>query len=117
MLDETRMADLLAYCRIDSLDPTELPLMHTLYNAAISYMQQAGVSEPAEPGPRKSQFDLLVNALVLAAYDHRDMAAAAKENPFFRSTLVQLKLSEPAMPPVSDTGTGDSSGEDGANHG
>ena len=61
-------ARLMAYCRIDALEEGE-ELLQGLYNAAVSYMEQAGVSEPKEGTPRRAQYDLCINALVLDGYD------------------------------------------------
>jgi hypothetical protein len=115
-LDEARRASLLAYCRIDALEEGEAELLETLYHAAVSYLEQAGVSEPMEGTPRRAQYDLLINALVLDSYDRRDVSAStggSQENPAFRRSLNQLKMTEPdvsesdttAAVSESDTGT------------
>lgn len=44
-------ARLMAYCRIDALEEGEELLLQGLYNAAVGYMEQAGVSEPKEDTP------------------------------------------------------------------
>lgn len=95
---------LMAYCRIDALEEGE-ELLQGLYEAAVSYMEQAGVSEPEEETPRRAQYDLCVNYLVLDGYDRRDVTITGtivSENPMFRRMLNQLKLTEPA---VSDSDT------------
>ena len=103
-LTDARKAELLAYCRIDAVETGEAALIQTLYDSALGYMDQAGVSEPAEGTPRRAQYDLCVNYLVLDAYDRRDMTitgTTVAENPAFRRIMNQLKLSEP----VPESGT------------
>ncbi|WP_455581194.1 head-tail connector protein [Dysosmobacter sp.] len=103
-LTEARQKSLLAYCRIDAAEADESDLLQTLYDSALSYMEQAGVSEPADGTPRRAQYDLCVNYLVLDAYDRRDVTITgtiAAENPAFRRMLNQLKLTES----VPDSGT------------
>lgn len=97
-LTEKRKAELLAYCRIDALEPGEETLLETLYNAAVVYMAQAGVSEPEESSSRRSQYDLAVNYLVLNSYDQRNTVITGSivaDNPAFRRIMNQLKLTEP----------------------
>lgn len=103
-LTDARRKSLLAYCRIDAVETGEAALIQTLYDSALGYMDQAGVSEPAAGTPRRAQYDLCVNYLVLDAYDRRDMTitgTTVAENPAFRRIMNQLKLSEP----VSESGT------------
>ncbi len=103
-LTDARKAELLAYCRIDAVETGEAALIQTLYDSALGYIDQAGVSEPAAGTPRRAQYDLCVNYLVLDAYDRRDMTitgTTVAENPAFRRIMNQLKLSEP----VSESGT------------
>lgn len=103
-LTDARKAELLAYCRIDAVETGEAALIQTLYDSALGYMDQAGVSEPAAGTPRRAQYGLCVNYLVLDAYDRRDMTitgTTVAENPAFRRIMNQLKLSEP----VSESGT------------
>lgn len=101
-------AGLLAYCRIDELTEAEDAVFDGMYQAAVSYMEQAGVSEPEDGSPRRGQYDLCVNAMVLDAWDRRGSASeggsshSVTENPSFRRTLNQLKLTEPVS--NSDTG-------------
>lgn len=107
-LSEERRMALLAYCRLTELkdDPEVVALLPALYDAAVGYMTQAGISPPEEGSPRAAQYDLCVNALVLDAWDHRDLkepGTAAAENVAFRRMLNQLKLTEPV---VSDSDTG-----------
>ena len=108
-LTPERKAALLAYCRIDALEPGEETLLETLYAAAVAYMDQAGVSEPKEGTPRRAQYDLAVNYLVLNAYDQRDTVITGTivaDNPAFRRLLNQLKLTEPVVSDSDTTGTG-----------
>lgn len=91
----------MAYCRIDELAPGEESVLDGMYQAAVSYMEQAGVSEPEEGTPRRGQYDLCVNALVLDSWDRRGTMDSGKgtyqvtDNISFRRTLNQLKLTEP----------------------
>lgn len=96
-LTEARRASLAAYCRIDMEEAGEGGLLETLYDAATGYMSQAGVREPQEGTPRRAQYDLCVNYLVLDGYDRREMTITGTivaENPVFRRMLNQLKLTE-----------------------
>lgn len=98
-------ARLMAYCRIDVLEEGDEALFREFYDAAVSYMEQAGISEPEEATPRRAQYDLCVNAMVLDSWDHRDMKEPVNqvtENAAFRRRLNQLKFSEPT---VSDSDT------------
>lgn len=94
-LTPERRAALLAYCRIDELAPEEEPVFEVIYQAAVAYMEQAGVAEPEEDSPRRGMYELCVNALVLDSWDRRGTAAEAKspagENRSFRLMLNQLK--------------------------
>ena len=97
-LTDERRAELLAYCRIDAAEDGEAALIQTLYNAAVGYMAQAGVGEPVSGSPRRAQYDLCINYLVLDGYDRRDttiLGTIVADNPAFRRLLNQLKLTEP----------------------
>lgn len=97
-LTDERRAELLAYCRIDATEDGEAALIQTLYDAAVGYMAQAGVGEPVSGSPRRAQYDLCINYLVLDGYDRRDTTvtgAAVTDNPAFRRLITQLKLTEP----------------------
>ena len=61
----------MAYCRIDVLEDGEEDLLKTLYLSAVAYLAGADISEPEADTPRRAQYDLCVNALVLDAYDKR----------------------------------------------
>lgn len=102
--DDAVKSRLMAYCRIDTLEDEEDLLLQGLYEAAVIYMEQAGVSEPKEGTPRRAQYDLCINALVLDGYDRRgsQVEGSVSDNPQLRRMIVQLKLTEPAVP-ESDT--------------
>ena len=103
MTDE-RQAGLLAYCRIEEPTTEELLTLETLYDAAVGYMEGAGISQPAPGTPRAAQYDLAVNFMVLRDFDLRDATITGTivaDNPAFRRLLTQLKLTEP----VSESGT------------
>ena len=105
-LSAARRASLMAYCRIDELGPGEDVLLESFYLSAVGYLEGAGVTRTPQLSGRAAQFDLLVNAMVLDAWDHRERqfsAAQSAENPAFRQTLNQLKRTEP---PVSESDTG-----------
>ena len=96
-LTEERRAGLLAYCRIEEPTPEELRTLETLYDAAVGYLEGAGISQPPEGTPRRAQYDLAVNFMVLRDFDLRDaeVAGAIQDNPAFRRLITQLKLTEP----------------------
>ena len=102
--DDAVKSRLMAYCRIDALEEGEELLIQGFYEAAVSYMEQAGVSEPEAGTPRRAQYDLCINALVLDGYDRRGVQTegSVSDNPQLRRMIVQLKLTEPA---VSDSDT------------
>ena len=94
-LSADRRELLRAYCRIDEAAPWEDALLEELFDAAVSYMTQAGVPEPQAGSERRAQYDLCVNYLVLDGWDRRDLTLAgtsAAENPAFRRLMNQLKL-------------------------
>lgn len=87
----------MAYCRIDVLADGEEALLESLYDAAVGYMEQAGISQPVPGTTRAAQYDLCVNYIVLDAYDRRDKTITGtivSSNPAFRMLLNQLKLTE-----------------------
>ena len=96
-LTEERRAGLLAYCRIEEPTPDELLTLETLYDAAVGYMEGAGIAQPPEGTARRAQYDLAVNFMVLRDFDLRDaeVAGAIQDNPAFRRLITQLKLTEP----------------------
>ena len=94
-LSEARRASLLAYCRIEEPTAEELLTLEGLYDAAVGYLEQAGVSEPEEGTPRRAQYDLCVNFMVLRDFDLREATITGtivNDNPAFRRLLTQLKL-------------------------
>lgn len=102
-LNGERLASLLAYCRIEEPTAEELLTLEGLYDAAVGYLERAGVAEPAAGTTRRAQYDLCVNFIVLRDFDLRDaeVSGTITDNPAFRRLLTQLKLSEP----VSDSDT------------
>lgn len=97
MTDERR-ASLLAYCRMDEPTSEELLTLETLYDAAVGYLEGAGISQPPEGTPRRAQYDLAVNFMVLRDFDLRDATITGTivaDNPAFRRLITQLKLTEP----------------------
>ena len=97
-LDSIREVTLKAFCRLDGLSAEEDELLFHLYDAAVGYMAQAGVREPPENTPRRAQYDLCVNYLVLDSWDRRDVSfvgTSFTENGAFRRLLNQLKMTEP----------------------
>ena len=97
-MTEERKAGLLSYCKLTELagDPEVQSLILLFYGAAASYMAQAGISEPAEGTPRRAQYDLCVNAMVLDSWDRREISVSGtvSENPAFRRVMNQLKMTE-----------------------
>ena len=71
-------------------------LIGTYYGAAAAYMAQAGISEPPVGTPRRAQYDLCVNAMVLDSWDRREISVSGtvSENPAFRRVMNQLKMTE-----------------------
>lgn len=99
-LSPARLEQLLAYCKLTELadDPEVAALVPVLYGAAVGYMDSAGVSLPEEGTPRRAQYDLCVNYLVLDSCERRETAMVATvvaDNPAFRRLINQLKLTEP----------------------
>ena len=93
-LTPERKALLLAYCRLDGEELTEEEhgLLELFFHSAVDYV---GIAEPTERG-RRAKLDLVVNAMVLDAWDHRDMKEYTPTitNPALRNLLNQLKLTE-----------------------
>lgn len=97
-LSKERLPGLLAYCRIDDPSEEDLEVLEGLCDAAMAYLAQAGVAEPEEGSPRRAQYDLAVNFMVLRDYDLREaqVSGTVADNPAFRRLITQLKLTEPA---------------------
>lgn len=101
-LSEERKASLLAYCKLTELadDPEVAALIPALYDAAVGYMENAGVSVPDPGTPRAAQYNLAVNYLVLDSWERREVTIAGSivsANPVFRQLVTQLKLTEPGV--------------------
>lgn len=101
-MDEKRKAELLAYCKLTELadDPEVQLLIPALYDAAVGYMANAGVSPPEAGTARAAQYDLCVNYLVLDMWERRETAVVATvvaDNPAFRRMINQLKLTDPEV--------------------
>ena len=96
-MTEERRAGLLAYCRIEEPTSEELRTLENLYDAAVGYMEGAGISQPPEGTSRRAQYDLAVNFMVLRDFDLRDaeVTGTIQDNPAFRRLITQLKLTEP----------------------
>lgn len=77
-------ARLISYCKIDELSEDDLKDLTRFYFGAVSYMTNAGISEPKEGTPRRAQYDGLVDALVLDKWDHRGRQVVGQE--LFQST-------------------------------
>jgi hypothetical protein len=105
-LTDERLAELLAYCKLTELsdDPEVELLIPSYYEAAVDYMEDAGIRQPVNTG-RLAKYNLCVNAMVLDLWEHRDTKepTAVAENPVFRRYINQLKQTEPVS--YSDTGT------------
>lgn len=97
MTDE-RLAEVMAYCRMDDSDEGERALARSMIAGAEGYLAAAGVVKPGEDDIRKPTYNLVVNALVLDDYDNRGSQTAGytlAENPAFRRKLNQLKMTVP----------------------
>ena len=101
-MDKKRKAALLAYCHLTELadEPEVQALISALYDAAVGYMTNAGISLPEENTDRAAQYDLCVNYLVLDGWERREtsmVATVVSDNPGFRRLINQLKLTEPGV--------------------
>lgn len=102
MMTPERQAALLAYCKLTELadDPEVEALIPVLYDAAVGYLASADVTLPEAGTARAAQYNLVVNCMVLDAWEHRGAhmsATAVADNPGFRQLIDQLKLTEPAL--------------------
>lgn len=95
-LTDKAKAMLMEYCRLDELTDSGEALLETLYAGAQGYMEQAGISIPEDGTPRRAQYNLCVCALVLDAWDRRELTffGGTAENPALRRSINQLKLTE-----------------------
>lgn len=110
-LTPERQAGLLAYCKLTELadDPEVQLLIPVLYDAAVGYLDDAGVSVPDPGTSRAARYDLAVNYLVLDAWERREVSVVATvvaDNPAFRRLINQLKLTEPGRQPLAAQGVG-----------
>lgn len=101
-LTENRRASLLAYCKLTELadDPEVAALIPALYDAAVGYLANAGVPPPSPGTSRAAQYDLVVDYLVLDAWERREVTITGtmvSANPAFRRLINQLKLTEPGV--------------------
>lgn len=77
---DTRWKQLCAYLHAEDLmdnkgsDPDAMVIM-ALYDAALSYLGNAGISEMTVPMESMGTFALVVNAMVLDWYDNRGSAS------------------------------------------
>ena len=109
-LSEARRASLLAYCRIEEPTAEELLTLEGLYDAAVGYLEQAGVSEPEEGTPRRAQYDLCVNFMVLRDFDLRvatNTGPIDTHTPAFRRLHTPLKLTAPVVSKLDTSGGGE----------
>lgn len=106
-MNEANKVLLLAYCKLDpeDLSTEDMLLLEMFYDAAVDYMEEAGVAKPTTKG-RLAKYNLVIHSMVLNAWDHRDLAemAATAENPVIRRVINQLKFSE-GVSGVSNSGT------------
>ena len=101
-------ARLISYCKIDELSEDDLKGLTRFYFGAVSYMTNAGISEPKEGTPRRAQYDGLVDALVLHKWDHRGRQVVGqelKDSPAFTDEIILLQSTEPVVSESDTTGT------------
>ena len=101
-LGDERRASLLAYCKLTELadDPEVQALIPALYDAAVGYMENAGINVPDSGTTRAALYDLCVNYLVLDAFERREVTITGtivSANPVFRQLITQLKVTEPEV--------------------
>lgn len=97
-LTTQRLRELMYYCRAEEESVEEKNLFRELYDGAVAYLENAGVSEPEDDTPRRALYDQVLKPLVLDAYDRRSASVdgtMVAENPAWRRNLNQLKLTEP----------------------
>ena len=102
-------ARLISYCKIDELSEDDLNDLKRFYFGAVSYMTNAGISEPKEGTPRRAQYDRLVDAPVRDEWDRRGRQVVGqelKDNPVFTDEIIQLQSTEPVASESDATGTG-----------
>ena len=107
-MDAARLMLLAAYCKIDLSVPEDKLLAERMYWSAVGYMNGAGVALPPAGTPRRAQYDQVVDAMVLDAWDNRGNQALVNppsENPAFRKLINQLKQVKPVVPNSGTTGS------------
>ena len=86
-----------AYCR-EVEDEETLPAMTVAWDAAVGYLEGAGVTRPAPESTRHGLWLGVVLTLTLDAYDQREAQTEGQnklqDNPVLRRKLTQLKLTE-----------------------
>ncbi len=108
MLTDERMSALLNYCKLAEFqdDPEVQALIPVFFRAAVGYMTQAGISLPPDDSPRRAQYDLCVDHMVLNSWENREtsyVGTVTVDNPAFRRMVNQLKLTEPGNVSKLDT--------------
>lgn len=88
ILDSKKLTAVKAYMRID--DDADDAIIMALYSAAVLYLKNAGIEEPAND---PSLYNLAVWSLTLHYYDHRDAVGNEASFPTgLRPIINQLKL-------------------------
>lgn len=98
------VAACMRYMRVE--DAEEEPAVLECLLSAREYLAGAGVAVPPEGTGRRRLYDTAAHALALDYYEQRGGVldrASVTDNPAFRRTLNQLKLTEPV---VSELDTG-----------
>ena len=90
-----------AYCR-EVEDEETLPAMTVAWDAAVGYLEGAGVTRPAPESTRHGLWLGVVLPLTLDAYDQREAQTEGQnklqDNPVLRRKLTQLKLTDVIYP-------------------
>ena len=87
-VSDEKLAAAKQYMRIDGTDDD--PVISALYEAAVLYLQDAGIEEPASD---PALYNLAVWSLTLHYYDHRDAVGTEASFPTgLRPIINQLKL-------------------------
>ena len=95
-ISEEKLAAVKRYMRVDG-DEDDV-VISALYEAAVLYLRDAGIKEPAEGS---ALYDLATWGLTLHYYDHRDAVGTEASFPTgLRPIITQLKLAG-AIPSAS----------------
>lgn len=87
-VSSTDLEDVKRYMRVDGDEDDTI--IAALRDAAVLYLKNAGIEEPAEPSPL---YNLAVWSLTLHYYDHRDAVGSEASFPTgLRPIINQLKL-------------------------